>query len=603
MNSDKEPSAWLLEALLKNPETLALNLARLQEEAAKALAAWLKPREEGSRRADLSEELTLVFKVLGKVSEYWLSDPLRAAEAQRRLQFGLFGLWTNVTARMIGANPPAVAAADSRDKRFKDAEWSDNPIFDSLRQAYLVVSRWAESLVEDAVLDPETKHKAEFYLRQITAALSPSNFLATNPEIVRATLSSSAANLARGARMLAEDIAAGHGELRLRQSDPGDFELGRDIAATPGKVIHQNAICQLIQYEAATETVFKRPLLLVPPWINKFYVLDLTPDKSLIAWAVAQGHTVFVISWVNPDASHAAMDWEDYMRLGILESLDVITAVTGEKKVNVGGYCVGGTLLAVTLAYLAATGDDRIASATLLATQVDFTFAGDLKVFADEDQIRLVEERMRKRGYLEGTDMALAFNMLRPKDLIWQNVVSTYFLGKEPAPFDLLYWNADATRMPAANHSFYLRKCYLTNAIARGEVQISGVPINVSRVKVPIYNLAAADDHIAPAKSVYLGGKLFGGPVTFVLAGSGHIAGVMNGPARGKYQFWTDGNDDAKTLADWQVVAEEHPGSWWPHWHAWMTALDSRRTNAKRARGKKASVIEDAPGSYVRVRT
>lgn len=428
---------------------------------------------------------------------------------------------------------------------------------------------------------------------------SPSNFLFTNPEALRATAESNGENLVRGARMLAEDIAAGKGELRLRQTDLSGFELGRNIAATPGKVIHQNRLCQLIQYEPSTDKVAKRPLLIVPPWINKFYVLDLTPEKSFVRWAVAQGHTVFVVSWVNPNTQHASMDWGDYMREGILESLDVIAKATGERRVNVAGYCVGGTLLAVTLAYLAAKGDDRIASATLMATQVDFAEAGDLKVFADEEQIRLVEERMSRSGYLEGSQMALAFNMLRPNDLIWPNVVNTYLLGKEPSPFDLLYWNADATRMPAANHSFYLRSCYLKNSIAKGEVAIDGVAIDIGRIKVPIYCLAAAEDHIAPAQSVYNGTKLFGGDVTFVLAGAGHIAGVMNGPSRNKYQYWTDGDRDSATVADWRRAAGEHPGSWWPHWQAWIGRLDKRSVKARKL-GKRAKAIEDAPGSYVR---
>jgi polyhydroxyalkanoate synthase len=364
-------------------------------------------------------------------------------------------------------------------------------------------------MVEDAQdLDPHTRQKAAFYVRQITNALAPTNFVITNPEVLRETLTTNAANLVNGMRMLAEDIRAGNGELRIRQSDPTQFKLGENLATTPGKVVHENDICQLIQYAPTTKKVLKRPLLIVPPWINKFYILDLNPEKSFVRWAVEQGHTVFVISWVNPDRKQAKKSFEHYMREAILESLDVIGKRTGANGVNAAGYCVGGTLLAITLAYMAATGDKRIKSATLFATQVDFTHAGDLKVFADEEQIASLEKRMSVRGYLEGRNMAAAFNMLRSNDMIWPYVISNYFKGKEPAPFDLLYWNSDTTRMPAANHSFYLRNCYLDNRLTQGEMTVGGVKLDL-------------------------------GKVTYVLTGSGHIAGVINPPARGKYQYWT----------------------------------------------------------------
>ncbi|MFO1185842.1 MAG: class I poly(R)-hydroxyalkanoic acid synthase [Bauldia sp.] len=599
MSPGDNGGAWPLFGLFRDPEALSRNLARLMAEGSRAAATWLAGQSAKSQQS-LAEEIGLVVKTLKEVSDYWLSDPARAAEAQRRLMSLQFALWTATWSRSMGLTSPYAASAP-RDKRFADPEWAANPVYSWLREAYDAVTAWATGLVADAVLDADTKRRAEFYVRQIAAALSPSNFPFANPEVLRATAASNGENLVRGAHMLAEDLEAGKGELKLRQTDTSGFELGRDIAATPGKVIHQNALCQLIQYQPATATVAKLPLLIVPPWINKYYVLDLTPEKSFVRWAVEQGHTVFIVSWVNPDASHAAMDWGDYMRLGILESLDVMAKATGEKRANVAGYCVGGTLLAVTLAYLAAKGDKRIASATLMATQVDFREAGDLKVFADAEQIAIVEERMEKRGYLEGKDMALAFNMLRPNDLIWPNVVNTYLLGKQPTAFDLLYWNADATRMPAANHSFYLRSCYLNNSVAKGDVVIDGVAIDIGRIAVPVYCLAAADDHIAPPTSVYVGARLFGGPVTFVLAGAGHIAGVMNGPARNKYQYWTDGDARASALDGWRRTAAEHPGSWWTHWQTWIGGLDGRSAKARRI-GARVKPIEDAPGSYVRVK-
>jgi polyhydroxyalkanoate synthase len=406
----------------------------------------------------------------------------------------------------------------------------------------------------------------------------------------------------RGMHMLAEDIEAGHGNLKIRQSDTKVFEIGRDLALTPGKVIFENELMQLIQYAPSTETVLKRPLLIVPPWINKFYILDLTPEKSFIKWCVDQGLTVFVISWVNPDARLAKKTFEDYARDGPLAALDLIKTSTGERDVHAIGYCVGGTLLAATLAHMAANGDTRITSATFFAGQVDFTHAGDLKVFVDEERIAAREREMGERGYLEGEKMATAFNLLRSNDLIWPYVISNYLKGKEPAPFDLLHWNADATRMPAANHSFYLRNCYLDNKLSKGEMVIGDTKLDLKKVTVPVYNLATREDHIAPAKSVLLGSKFFGGPVRFVLAGSGHIAGVINPPVKTKYQYWTGPKPTGADVDKWLAKAKEHPGSWWPDWLAWLKKQDAREVPARTPGGGKLKPIEDAPGSYVKVR-
>jgi polyhydroxyalkanoate synthase len=448
-------------------------------------------------------------------------------------------------------------------------------------------------------LDDHTRQKAMFYVRQVVSALAPSNFAITNPEVLRQTLAENADNLVRGMRMLTEDIQAGHGELKIRQSDTSKFKLGENIATTPGKVIHQNDLCQLIQYEPSTKKVLKRPLLIVPPWINKFYVLDLNQEKSFIRWCVEQGHTVFAISWVNPDEHQAKKTFTDYMQQGVLESLGVIAKKADTKSVNAVGYCVGGTLLSATLAYMAAKGDKRIKSATLFATQVDFTYSGDLKVFVDEEQISTLEKEMSVRGYLEGREMAASFNMLRPNDLIWPYVISNYFKGKEPAAFDLLYWNADATRMPAANHAFYLRSCYLDNLMTKGKMKLDGVSIDLGKVKIPIFNLATREDHIAPARSVFYGSSFFGGKVTFVLTGSGHIAGVINPPSRQKYQYWTGPSPKGDGYAEWLPKAKEHAGSWWPHWQKWIEAQDDEQVKARDV-GKG---LEPAPGSYVKVRS
>ncbi len=586
-------------------ELLATNVARMVEEGGKALAAYLKPREEGKIRDERAEAITDVVKTLARVLEYWLADPQRALELQSKLGKSYLDLWLATAKRLAGEQVPALVAPDPKDKRFNDPEWSTNQFFDFLKQAYLLTSDWATHMVAEAEgLDPHTRHKAEFYVKQIANAVAPSNFVLTNPELLRETLTSHADNLVRGMQNLAEDIRAGGGELRIRQSDASKFEVGRNLALSPGKVIYQNDLMQLIQYAPSTGTVLKVPLLIVPPWINKYYVLDLTPDKSFIKWCVDQGVTVFCISWVNPDERHAGKGFDDYMTEGPLAALGIIAQATGEREIHALGYCVGGTLLAVTLAYMARTGDRRIKSATLLTTQVDFTHAGDLKVFAaDEEQIAAVEREMGRRGFLDGGKMAAAFNLLRSNDLIWPYVIGNYLKGQQPFPFDMLYWNADSTRMPCANHSFYLRNCYLENRLAHGTMTIGNQKLDLKRVSVPIYNLAAREDHIAPARSVYLGSSLFGGPVRFVLAGSGHMAGVVNHPAKNKYQHWTGEAPRGDNLERWIAGAMEHPGSWWPDWMAWLKAQDASDAPAREPGGGKFPPIEDAPGSYVKVRS
>jgi polyhydroxyalkanoate synthase len=588
--------------LIKDPERFALNLARMMEEAGKAAAAWAAPREKGEVRDAVAEPVADMVKTFSKLSEYWLSDPGRALEAQTRLFSGYLNVWAN-TIRRVGTEEPVadVIEPERGDKRFQDPEWGRNAFFDFLKQTYLVTTRWANDLVERAEgLDEHTKHKASFYVKQVANAVSPSNFILTNPELFRETVASSGENLVRGMKMLAEDIQAGKGDLKLRQADYSPFEVGKNLATTPGKVVGRSDVAEIIQYEPTSEKVLKRPLLICPPWINKFYILDLNPEKSFIHWAVGQGHTVFVISWVNPDQRHGTKGWEAYIREGVQYGLDTIEQATGEREVNSIGYCVGGTLLAAALALMAQEGDERIRSATFFTTQVDFTYAGDLKVFVDEDQVTALEHAMTEKGFLEGNKMATAFNMLRSGELIWPYVVNNYMRGKEPMPFDLLYWNADSTRMSAANHSFYLRNCYLENRLSKGGMTLAGRAVSLADVKIPIYNLASREDHIAPARSVFLGSRFFGGEVEFVMAGSGHIAGVVNPPQRMKYQFWTGGKP-AGEFETWLAKAAEHPGSWWPHWQKWIEEKDNRRVPARKP-GKKTRILGEAPGDYVKVR-
>ncbi len=598
-----EPTAPPRETPLPDFEKLSRNVARFVEEGGKALAAMLKPVEAGETPAiQPKPEMAEVFTTLGKVAEYYASDARRAIEAQTALSTQFFDLWGATMKRLAGEKTPDVVPTDPNDKRFADPDWKQNPYFDFIKQAYVLTSRWADDLVKRADdLDPHTREKAAFYMKQVTSALSPSNFLPTNPELLRATLAESGENLVRGMKMMAEDIEAGKGQLRIRQADAAKFKLGVNLAATPGKVVFRNELMELIQYAPSTPEVYKRPLLMVPPWINKFYVLDLNPEKSFIRWAVAQGLTVFVVSWVNPDERHADKGFEAYMREGIFAALEAIEAATGERDVSAIGYCVGGTLLAVTLAFMAEIGDDRIKSATFFTTQVDFTDAGDLKLFVDAEQLRLTEKKMRETGYLEGAQMATAFNMLRPNDLIWSYWVNNYLKGKEPMAFDLLVWNSDSTRMPAANHRFYLRHCYLQNDLTNGRMTIEGRNISLRKVKIPIYDLAAREDHIAPARSVFTGAKFFGGPVRYVMAGSGHIAGVVNPADKPKYQFWSGGPVEG-AFEDWVAKATVTPGSWWPDWAKWVTELAPERVPAREVGAGKLKPICDAPGEYVRVK-
>ncbi|WP_442754600.1 class I poly(R)-hydroxyalkanoic acid synthase [Methylocystis sp. JAN1] len=583
-------------------EAFAENMAQLVDQSRKALAAAIGSVEAGGARSELAANVADATKTLGTVAEYWLAKPERAAVAQAELYGGLSEIWRQTLRRYTGENVPPVVAPDPSDKRFASPEWEQSPFFDWLRQSYLYAARWAGDMVDKAEgLDPQTRAKALFYTRLISSAVSPSNFIATNPELLRATIENKGENLIRGMKMFAEDLSAGGGVLKIRQTDDTKFRLGVDLANTPGKVVWRNDVMELIQYSPTTAEVYARPLLLTPPWINKFYVLDLNKEKSFVRWAVEQGFTVFIISWVNPDESKAEKGFEAYMHEGILTALDVIEKATGERKVTAAGYCVGGTLLALTLAYMAAKGDDRIESVTFFATQVDFSEAGDLQILIDDERMAALDEAMAKTGYLEGVKMANAFNMLRPNELIWNYVVNNYMKGVEPAAFDLLYWNSDSTRIPRANHSFYMRSCYIENRITRGEMVMSGVPINLRLVRVPIYSVATKEDHIAPARSVFRGDKFFGGEVTYVLGGSGHIAGIINPPAKGKYDYLT-GGPLTGTFEEWVAKAEEHEGSWWPHWLQWVTAQAPKKVPAREPGGGKLKPLCDAPGEYVRVR-
>ena len=534
-----------------------------------------------------------------------LADPNKLLQAQMELWNQYVKLWEVTAKRMMGQPVEPMAEPAKGDKRFADPAWRDEVVFDYLKQSYLLTARWLQGTVKEVEgVDDKTAQKVEFYTRQFIDAMSPSNFAMTNPQVVKATIESKGENLVKGLQNLLTDLERGKGNLAIRQTDMNAFKVGGNVATSPGKVVYQNEVMQLIQYAPATEQVWQMPLLIVPPWINKFYILDLKPQNSFIKWATEHGYTVFVISWVNPGAELIHLTFEDYMKKGPLAALDAIEKATGEKKVSAIGYCIGGTLMATTLAYMAARNDDRIAACTFFTAQVDFTEPGELGVFIDEDQLAGVEQAMSKKGYLEGTEMATTFNMLRANDLIWSFVVNNYLMGKDPFPFDLLFWNADATRMPAAMHSYYLRNMYQKNLLAKpGGLVVDNVPIDLKKISIPVYIQAGKDDHIAPAKSVYKATQIYSGPVRFMLAGSGHIAGVVNPPSAKKYMHWL--NETPKnpaTLEEWRAGATEFPGSWWNDWDKWLSAKSGAKVPARVPGSGGLPAIEDAPGSYVKVR-
>ena len=532
-----------------------------------------------------------------------MKNPEKMIELQMRAWNSWMTLWMDTTSKMMGSQDKSGAAKAKPDKRFKHDAWENNPFFDYIKQSYLLTAGTIQSIVNNAEgLDPKTAHKVGFYTKQFIDAMSPSNFLMTNPEVIEQTLQSKGENLLNGMKNFCKDFDADSGKLRISMTNQEAFDLGKNIAVSPGKVIFQNELMQLIQYAPTTTEVYKTPVLIIPPWINKFYILDLQPKNSLIKWLTEQGHTVFVISWVNPDASLGKKDFEDYIFDGPLAALEAIEKATGVKEVNAIGYCIGGTLLSATLAYMKTQKDRRIVSAAFLVTLIDFSDPGDLGVFIDEQQISSLEQQMNERGYHEGREMAMAFNLLRANDLIWSFYVNNYLLGKEPMAFDLLYWNSDSTRMPARMHSTYLRTMYHENRFKEpGGFTVRGIPIDIRQIDTPAYFISTEEDHIAPWKSTYLGARLFSGPVRFVLGKSGHIAGVVNHPTAKKYGYYT-GAAPAENAEQWYEHTEAHEGSWWPDWNNWVAEYAGDKVSAREPGEGKLSAIEDAPGSYVRVK-
>jgi poly[(R)-3-hydroxyalkanoate] polymerase subunit PhaC len=583
-----------------DPAVLARRMAEIAERSQRLVGEFLA-RQPSSGNPGMADPMSIgaaFFELTARL----IADPDRLIEMQIALWNDYLALWQRTTERLMGQPAEPVVAPAADDRRFRDRAWSDNAVFDYIKQSYLLSARYIQNAVKEVGgLDEHTARKVDFYTRQFVDAMAPSNYVLTNPEVLRTTIDSRGENLVDGLTNLLDDLERGKGRLAISMTDMAAFKIGGNIATTAGKVVYQNDLIQLIQYAPTTKTVHRRSLLIIPPWINKFYILDLRPENSFIRWAVGQGHTVFVISWVNPDERLAAKSFDDYMVEGPLAALDAMAAATGEKEANVIGYCLGGTLLSATLAYMAAKRDRRVKSATFFVTMVDFAEAGELSVFIDEEQLTALEQRMSEKGYLEARDMHTTFNMLRANDLIWSFVVNNYLLGKQPFPFDLLYWNADSTRMPAAMHSFYLRKMYQENLLSQpGGIALRGVKIDLRKVKTPAFILSTREDHIAPWRSTYAGTQLYGGPVKFVLSASGHIAGVVNPPGS-KYGHWTN-DANPPSADDWLAGAAPHDGSWWPMWQAWVSQYSGGEVPARQPGDGELAIIEDAPGSYVQVR-
>ena len=595
MNDQQRP-----DVKLPDPVELSQAMTRIAGRSQRLVTDFLRRQAEATPDLGHADPLS-IGRTFFEMTARMMADPARLVQAQMNLWQDYLKLWQSTTRRMLGQEAEPVIEPGKDDRRFKHEAWSENQLFDFIKQSYLLTARWMQSTVKNLDgLDDKTARKVDFYTRQFVDAMAPSNFVLTNPEVLRATLETGGENLVKGLENLLKDLERGKGRLAIRMTDFEAFKVGENIAVTPGQVIYQNELMQLVQYEPTTEQVAKRPLLVLPPWINKYYILDLRPANSFIKWAVGQGHTVFVASWVNPDEKLAEKKFEDYMLQGPLAALDAIEQATGEREANVIGYCLGGTLLAAALAWMQSRNDRRFASATYFASMVDFTEPGELGVFIDEEQLTALEERMEKRGYLEGHEMATTFNMLRANDLIWSFVVNNYLLGKDPFPFDLLYWNADSTRMPAEMHSFYLRKMYQENLLVQpGGITLAGVPLDLRTISTPSFILSTKEDHIAPWRSTYAATQLYKGPKTFVLSASGHIAGVVNPPAANKYCYWAN-SELPPEPEQWLAGATQREGSWWPRWQEWVAQFAGGQIPARRPGDGALKPIEPAPGSYVK---
>ena len=604
-NPDAAPSALDALALASAEqrqamETLSLNLAKASLTTQSALADLFSKQAQPTPNIDPFHVAPALAEVMGKLA----MNPEKVMRAQADLFDRYMELWRRTSGRMGGDTAEPVAAPAKGDKRFNDPDWSANPMFDVMKQSYLLTSNWLNDLVSGVEdVDSMTKRRVEFFTKMLTDAFSPSNFLISNPAALREAMQSQGASLLKGAENFAADLARGGGQLSISQTDASRFKVGENVATAPGKVVFRNDLFELLQFCPSTEQVFEIPLLIFPPWINKYYILDLRPENSMIRWLTAQGFTVFVVSWVNPDATLAGKTLADYMYGGVYAAVEQALKQTGAKTVNTVGYCIGGTLLSCALAHMASRDDRRIGSATFFAAQQDFSEAGDLLLFTNDEWLKDLGDKMDAAGgVLPAGAMAETFNMLRANDLIWSFFVNNYLMGKEPAAFDLLFWNSDQTRMPKVLHMSYLDDFYKSNRLSKGELVLDNVKLDLGDVQIPIFVQSSKEDHIAPMRSVYRGAKLFGGPVTFMMAGSGHIAGVINHPDAKKYQHWINQALPA-TVEGWREGAVEHPGSWWPAWREWLAEKSGGDVAARDPGKGPLAALGDAPGDYVKVRS
>jgi len=576
-----------------------MNLAKAVMTAQAAMAE--SALSQAGRPPSLNPDPFNVGPALTSVMTGLAARPDKLFQAQADLFSRYMDLWASAAGQTHGQT----TAEPRSDKRFKDPAWGENPTFDIMRRSYQLSADWMNELVSSVEdIDPRTRRRAEFFTRLLTDAFSPSNFLASNPAALKALAESNGESLVRGMQNFAADMERGGGKLKISQADYGRFKVGENVATAPGEVVWRDDLFELIQYAPATEQQYEIPLLIFPPWINKFYILDLQPANSMIRWLSEQGFTVFVCSWVNPETDKAGYGFDDYLEKGIYRAIDKVREQCGTDTVNTVGYCIGGTLMGAALGHMAATGRTDVGATTFFAAQHDFAEAGDLLLFTDEHWLEEIERQMDEAGgVLPGSAMADTFNALRANDLIWSFFVSNYLMGKDPPAFDLLFWNADQTRMPKRLHMDYLRSMYGRNALTAGEFELGGVRIDLSKVAIPLYFQASREDHIAPTRSVYRSARAFtGADVTLTLAGSGHIAGVINPPSARKYAHWT--NDALPgTFDEWLAGAKEHPGSWWPHWAEWLAKRSDPRVAARDPGKGPLPPIEPAPGSYVKVRS
>ncbi len=523
-------------------------------------------------------------------TEHWL-------EIQNRHYRNQLELWASyLLPRRDGPTQPVVEA-DPSDRRFRAPEWRKERYFEYLSQSYLLATHWLREVINRAKLEPRAKRKLEFFTRQFMDAMSPANYPWSNPEALKLAAETRGESLARGLRNLAADIGKG----MISMTDESAFEVGRNLAISSGSVIYENAFVQLIQYRPATETVFERPLVMVPPCINKYYILDLQPENSFVRHAVEEGHTVFMVSWRNMPREMGRATWDDYLEHGVIRALEVAAEVCGVGKVNALGFCVGGTLLGSALAVLRAKGRDPVASLTLLAAMLDFGDTGELNVFVDEPYVRKREQDFAQGGLLHGRELALTFASLRANDLIWNYVVNNYLKGRTPEPFDLLYWNSDSTNLPGTMYAYYVRNMYLENNLrVPGRLTMCGVPVDLGRIDAPAYVLATREDHIVPWRTAYASTGLLKGRIEFVLAASGHIAGIVNPASKNRRNYWLNpepGEDPER----WLATAESRQGSWWTHWSAWLAASGGARVPGRSTPGgARYAEIEPAPGRYVK---